>query len=296
MYDFIGDIHGYGDELEALLIKLGYEKKDGAYAHPTRKAFFLGDFIDRGPKIKKTLKIVRGMIEQGYAKSVMANHEFNLICLLHKGDNGNFLREPSMKNIKQVASTFDQLTLEELEDYAKWFETLPLWHEEEGFRVAHACWDQKAIDVLQKELNGNLITLELLKKKYVKGSPLYDAIELVLKGPEAPLKDGGTFLDGDNHPRSEVRVAWWDENLVVAEKKLQGKIKREDVKYSFNPPSGKPVFFGHYWLNGNQPFVTSPKAQCLDFSVAKGGILAAYRFDGESEIHPEKFEFVLSGK
>jgi hypothetical protein len=30
------------------------------------KYFFVGDYIDRGPKIKKTLKIVRSMVEDHY--------------------------------------------------------------------------------------------------------------------------------------------------------------------------------------------------------------------------------------
>ena len=29
MYDFIGDIHGRADELEQLLVKLGYQKMKG---------------------------------------------------------------------------------------------------------------------------------------------------------------------------------------------------------------------------------------------------------------------------
>ncbi len=66
MYDFIGDIHGHADKLEALLEKMGYSKKDGVYQHSTRKAFFVGDYIDRGPKIREPLEIVRGMIENGF--------------------------------------------------------------------------------------------------------------------------------------------------------------------------------------------------------------------------------------
>jgi hypothetical protein len=31
MIDFIGDIHGHADKLEALLVKLGYVKVNGAY-------------------------------------------------------------------------------------------------------------------------------------------------------------------------------------------------------------------------------------------------------------------------
>lgn len=54
MTDFIGDIHGHADKLVALLQKLGYTKINGSYAHPERKVLFVGDYIDRGPKIKET--------------------------------------------------------------------------------------------------------------------------------------------------------------------------------------------------------------------------------------------------
>lgn len=57
-YDIIGDIHGHADELIRLLDKLGYKKSNGYYRHPVteRKAIFVGDFIDRGPKIRETLE------------------------------------------------------------------------------------------------------------------------------------------------------------------------------------------------------------------------------------------------
>ena len=38
----------------------------------------------------------------------------------------------------------------------------------------------------------------------------------------------------------------------------------------------KPVFFGHYWLK-DQPLLENPKAICLDYSVAKKGILVGCR-------------------
>ena len=44
----MGDIHGHADELQQLLMKLDYRKVDGIYTHPSRKVFFLGDFIDSG--------------------------------------------------------------------------------------------------------------------------------------------------------------------------------------------------------------------------------------------------------
>jgi protein phosphatase len=59
-FDIIGDVHGCYDELELLLVELGYqitEHREGefpnggpVYAHPEgRAAVFVGDLVDRGP-------------------------------------------------------------------------------------------------------------------------------------------------------------------------------------------------------------------------------------------------------
>jgi predicted MPP superfamily phosphohydrolase len=77
MIDLIGDIHGHADQLEALLQKLGYTKTNGAYAHPEATALFVGDYIDRGPKIRETLEIVKAMVESLNALALMGNHEYN---------------------------------------------------------------------------------------------------------------------------------------------------------------------------------------------------------------------------
>lgn len=67
--DLIGDTHGHADKLEELLIDLKYSKKgnDNFYSHPTRKVVFLGDYIDRGPKIRQILEVVKGMADSGNA-------------------------------------------------------------------------------------------------------------------------------------------------------------------------------------------------------------------------------------
>ena len=67
MYDLIGDIHGHANELTQLLEALGYRKHGSTYSHPERKVIFLGDFIDRGPKIREVLEIVHPMVEEGNA-------------------------------------------------------------------------------------------------------------------------------------------------------------------------------------------------------------------------------------
>ena len=43
------------------------------------------------------------------------------------------------------------------------------------------------------------------------GDPLYEAIEVFLKGPEVDLADHGLspYIDKDGHARHRARVAWW---------------------------------------------------------------------------------------
>jgi hypothetical protein len=44
------------------------------------------------------------------------------------------------------------------------------------------------------------------------------------------------------------------------------------------------------WLPFEEPPAPlSPRVACVDYSVARGGPLTAYRFDGESELMAEKF-------
>ncbi len=88
-FDIIGDVHGCYDELVSLLTKLGYEiAEDGWGAtHPEgRKAVFLGDFVDRGPKTPAVLRLVMRMVASGSALCVPGNHENKLIRALRGRD------------------------------------------------------------------------------------------------------------------------------------------------------------------------------------------------------------------
>ncbi len=91
-FDIIGDVHGCADELEQLLHLLGYEQSAGAggelvYAHPQgRKAVFLGDLVDRGPRILDTVRMVRGMVKAGTALCVPGNHDMKLLRKLRGKD------------------------------------------------------------------------------------------------------------------------------------------------------------------------------------------------------------------
>ena len=70
-YDIIGDIHGCAHTLVRLLDQMGYRKVNGVYEHPRRQAIFIGDIIDRGPRIREALHLVRDMVEHGSARIVM---------------------------------------------------------------------------------------------------------------------------------------------------------------------------------------------------------------------------------
>ncbi len=86
-FDIIGDIHGCFDELVQLLTQLGYtvEEEDESYqvkCPEGRQAIFLGDLVDRGPKIAAVLKLVMGMKEAGTALCVPGNHDMKLMRAL----------------------------------------------------------------------------------------------------------------------------------------------------------------------------------------------------------------------
>lgn len=90
-FDIVGDIHGCFDELLELLMTLGYavetESGDCRVAAPDgRKVVFLGDLVDRGPKIVEVLRLVMGMVEAGTAMCVPGNHDMKLLQKLRGKD------------------------------------------------------------------------------------------------------------------------------------------------------------------------------------------------------------------
>lgn len=82
-FDIIGDVHGCFDEAVALLRELGYEVQGDEAApmarHPEgRRAFFVGDLVDRGPKSPAVLRLVMAMVREGTALCVPGNHDIKL--------------------------------------------------------------------------------------------------------------------------------------------------------------------------------------------------------------------------
>lgn len=301
IYDVIGDIHGYCDELITLLDTLGYRTSAGAYRHAdaARSAVFVGDLIDRGPQNREVVALVKAMCSEGAARIVMGNHEYNAVCYATPDGKGGYLREHNEKNRNQHRATLEQFEGHSAEwsDVLAWFRSLPLFLDLGGLRVVHAAWSDQHIAHLKQLLGaGAKFDDDTLRRSSRRPGPDFDAVEVTMKGPEIRLPDGHAFKDKDGHDRHEIRVAWW--------KKLAGNPyvdamfpppKPEDPRPdALVPPAAVPsgshcedsvpVIFGHYWLRGDAKVVQTPTKACVDCSVAKGGALAAYTWRGEDTL------------
>ena len=142
-FDVIGDVHGCAGELEALLVRLGYHvawhgAPGGALVTVTppagRRAVFVGDLVDRGPRSPDVLRIVMSMVEAGVAFAVPGNHDVKFQRWLdgkdvkptHGLDRTIAQFEPEPKAFRVSVRTF--------------FKSLPLylWFNGGTLAVAHA--------------------------------------------------------------------------------------------------------------------------------------------------------------
>lgn len=301
-YDIIGDIHGHADALEALLQKLDYALREGVYRHDRHKLIFLGDFIDRGPQQREVIELVKPMIEQGYALSVIGNHEFNAICYATLGKDNKPLRVHDAKNKKQHAAFLTAYPdVKERTEIINWFKTLPVYIDTGDIRVIHAYWNDKYLRDIAALLNEKQCLKDDAYAICSETDSLpYQAIETLLKGLEAALPEGVTFVDSDGHVRDVARIKWWTPDHHELKERLHLGVelknghKLNDMtingEHSY-PSTHKPVFVGHYWLNEKNPKPLSGNCACLDYSIAKAGKLVAYKWRGESKLEEGYFEW-----
>lgn len=138
-FDIIGDVHGCYDELVCLLKKLEYliDVQDDQYVvnHPEgRKVIFLGDLVDRGPKIVEVLKLVMSMVYSEIAFCVQGNHDNKLLRKL-EGRNVQVKNglEDSMLQLRNESQYF----INELNNFLKHLES-HLIFDHHHLVVAHA--------------------------------------------------------------------------------------------------------------------------------------------------------------
>ena len=320
-FDIIGDIHGCATHLCRLLESLGY-KNHGTdlaprYFHKNRKVIFLGDYIDRGSEIFKTLAIVRSMVDSGSAYAIMGNHEYNAILYDTPDGNGEFLRTHNDSHTKQHQETLEQCerVRANWDDWIQWFKTLPLWLQIKDstgreIHAVHACFDTKKMKelfslkvnespLLVGEFSSPRMTERAIFETAKKGSASYKLLEDILKGPESRIQ--GEFKDNDGNTRHSIRLRWWEKKATLKEMALMDLtgFTEESLKALEKPFDGTdyrpvdvqvPTFFGHYWLTPEQMKPLTSFVACLDSSCVKKKQLTAYRYNaGDEKISGERF-------
>ena len=295
MYDIIGDVHGYAPLLKKMLLLLGYKKTMTGFSHPQRKAVFVGDFINRGPSIRKTLRIVRTMVDNGNAFAILGNHEINIILSYLKNKKDIF--QPSDISELKTLNEFRDYP-DEWIDYIKWLRNLPLFLELEGIRVVHACWSDEAIEYVRQNIPPGKIKKEVFKQiAKNQQSAMATNIWLLTKGLQFKLPGDLKIISNKGISPRSFRLRWWEHPDGKTFEELSFESKYELPEYTVPPqivPPGlpypddaPPVFFGHYCRN-NGPHIIRHNICCVDACVNGSKALLAYRWDGESTLSETK--------
>lgn len=311
-YDLIGDVHGCGDSLRSLLELLGYCQRNGVYQYHNlrqpRQVVFLGDILDRGPKIREAIHIVRAMVEQGSAQIVMGNHEYNALAYTTKaplGSGRQYLREHDPNHARLIHETLEQFANypKDWQDTLAWLYDWPMLLEFEHFRVIHACWDQSLIDQFLQRCPAAKIDQQYLIESVDNRQPAGRFMSRATRGPSLLLPDNISMTGSDGYTRRTFRVKFWVKTPgVLADVQFQpdplpGDLQSRpltDEQKAYIPyygPEQRPLFIGHYWQSG-QPGPIVDNIACLDYSAVKNGRLMAYRMNNEKVLSADNFVWV----
>jgi hypothetical protein len=307
-YDLIGDIHGCANTLAQLLEQMGYSKVSGVYQHRHRQAIFIGDIIDRGPRVREALHLVRNMVERGSARIVMGNHEYNALgyCTRARAGSGKtWLREHNSRHDRLIRETLEQFDAypHEWNDFLEWFYTIPLFIDDDDFRAVHACWDSELIEKFKQLQGGACIDEDFLHASAAIDSFAGQVMDTLLRGTDLRLPQGMAITGRDGYVREFFRTKFWADNPrtyadvvfqpdplppEVASRALTEAERKQLISYPLDAP---PVFVGHYWME-SEPAPLKSNVACIDFSAVKYGRLVAYRMDGEKALCRDKFVWV----
>lgn len=303
-YDIIGDVHGYASLLCKLLKQMGYEKGEGGYAHPERKAIFTGDFTNRGPEIRDTLQIIRQMTESGSAYAILGNHEiYNILYSLKDGDN------PLLKNkkgnrwlsVQKTVGEFKRYS-DEWKSYVRWLRTLPLFVELDGLRVVHAAWCDSHIELIRREIPSGKIPKKLFRSLVLNPhSALSQAVLQTTRGVHLVMPTDLKIYDERRRAHRFFRVRWWQKPQGLTFERWSFESKFRLPRYTIPPeiiprteayaPDAPPIFFGHY-CRRNGPWIIADNICCVDACVTAEKQLAAYRWQGESVLTEDNLVIV----
>lgn len=306
MYDIIGDVHGYASLLKKLLLHLGYKKSESGYSHPSRKAIFVGDFVNRGPEIRKTIRIIRKMVENGNALAVIGNHEINAIIYYLKDKNGSPLIKTPQKNFLSLYKTVNQFAdrSEEWSSHRKWMRELPLFLDLNEIRIVHACWSDSAIEIIQKAEAESKTRKSIFRNVHKNPkSQVSKSVLTLTKGIDFKMPGDLKIINNKGVSPRTYRMRWWEDPIgktfeeisfeskyVLPNYDIPIQVMPKQIPYPDNAPI---VFFGHY-CRVNGPFIVKPNICCVDSCVTGSKILTAYRWEGEKVLDVQNLIHVSS--
>ena len=302
MYDIIGDVHGHADQLKSLLKNMGYQVVSGCYSHPTRKAVFVGDFINRGPKIRETIILIRKMVENGSAYAILGNHEMYAVLYYLRDIEGKYYKKRIPKYQLQINQTLEEFVLfkDEFKSHLKWMRTLPMFLDFGDIRIIHACWDDENVKLLKNILTEPKLTKTVLREIALNGTKFSESFWQSCKGIDFELPKNLLIFDDDGRPHRSFRMKWWEnpEGKTFKEVSIESRfelpaytIPRELVKSRQPYPENAPiVFFGHFSLVEGFG-ILKDNVCCVDAGVSRTGRLLAYRWNGEQKLNESNFIF-----
>lgn len=296
MYDIIGDVHGHYRLLKKLLLNLGYTKMANGFVHPERKAIFTGDFINRGPEIRKTIRTIRTMVENGNALTIIGNHEVNAILFhLKDKDKKPLLKEPR-KNYLALFKTLNEFLPypEEFKSHLRWMRQLPLYLDLGDIRVVHACWSEEAINVVNERLEEGRLKKRTYREYYKNPkSELARSINVLTKGIDLVMPGDLRVINNKGISPRSFRLSWWEqpEGKTFKEMSFESKyhlpeytIPKELVPKTHYYSEKEPiVFFGHY-CRGRGPHIVKSNLCCVDSCVTGTKTLTSYSWNGEDAL------------
>lgn len=293
MYDIIGDVHGEARLLKKLLLKLGYKKSENGYFHPERKAIFVGDFINRGSEIRKTIRIIRTMVEGGNAHAILGNHEINAILFHLKDKGGKPLVKEPRKNYLSLFKTINEFLAypDELKSNLKWMRQLPLFLDFGDLRAVHACWSGTAVKIVNSAYQEDRSRKSIFREYYKNPkSELSKSISVLTKGIDFKMPGDIKVINNKGIAPRSFRLRWWEnpEGITFKQMSFESKfelpnytlpkeILPETFFYSENEPI---VFFGHF-CRAHGPHIINNNLCCVDSCVSGTKILTAYSWNGE---------------
>lgn len=282
-YDVIGDVHGYYSKLVQLLSVLGYQQVNGAWQQPGHQAVFVGDLIDKGPQPAEVLELVKAMVANNTARMVIGNHELNWIqaCAYHTRDLERFITATNRHPCRRKLSAYYRQQPGQLADLLEWLCEQPLYIDDTHIRVVHACWHQESITLLQQS-NINCMNRRAVLSYRDMYSERYLAMDRVVSGcthefpPQRRRK---------RYRSLRKRRQWWPNKQVLVHPQ-EGLLST--IEQNLPCPQSPPVFFGHYALSG-PPNLAGTNLVCVDYSVAYGGPLMAYRYTPGQPLSKQHF-------